>query len=109
MQDMSYLFLGFIAMGVISYAQRALPFAASTWLQRQRWARVLADFLPLAIMLILVVHSSTEAALSHGGLPIPEIVAVVSTLLLQWFLRNSLLSIFSGTLIYVLLLNLGFL
>ncbi len=108
MNDMVYVFGTFTAMMLISFGQRALPFAASDWLQRQHWARIVARFLPLAVMTLLVIHSATEAALSHDGLPIPEIVAIVTTLLLQWFIKNSLVSIFTGTIVYVLLLNLFF-
>lgn len=105
MQDYSYLFLVFIAMGIVSFAERALPFIASGWLKKQRIVAHIGDFLPLAIMVLLVVHSSTGAALSHEGGPWIEIGAVALTCVLQWFLKNSLLSIFAGTAFYVVLIN----
>ena len=47
--DFGYLMLVFIAMAAVTFAERALPFAASKWLQKQRWVRDLGDFclLPL--------------------------------------------------------------
>ena len=47
--DFGYLMLVFIAMAAVTFAERALPFAASKWLQKQRWVRDLATFclLPL--------------------------------------------------------------
>lgn len=105
MNDYGYLFTTFFVMMVISFGERALPFAAGEWLKQQKWAVVLGKFLPLAIMFLLVIHSSTGAALAHGGLPIPEFAAILSTLVLQWFWKNALLSIFSGTLVYVILFN----
>ncbi len=108
MKDLGYLFGTFVVMMLISFGERALPFAASSWLQKQKWVRSVADFLPLAVMPILVVHTCVQAAQTHEGLPIPEILAVVVTLILQWFTKNSLLSIFSGTLTYIVLLNFFF-
>ncbi len=105
MNDNVYLLTTFIVMMLISFGERALPFSCSQWLQKQKWAVELGRFLPLAIMFLLVIHSSTNATLAHGGLPLPEFVAVLSTLILQWFVKNPLLSIFSGTLVYVLLFN----
>lgn len=109
MNDLSYLFIVFIAMAAVSAAERMIPFAASSWLQKQRWVKPMGDFLPLAVMVLLVLHSSTESALARGGLPVPEAAAILVTLILQWFVKNPLLSIFSGTACYVMLLNAFFL
>lgn len=105
MKDLSYLFLVFLAMTAVTATERFLPFAAASWLSKQRWVKVVGSFLPLAIMVLLVVHSSTESTLARGGLPIPEAAAIFLTLTLQWFVKNALLSIFCGTACYVVLLN----
>ena len=63
--DFGYLMLVFIAMAAVTFAERALPFAASKWLQKQRWVRDLGDFLPLAIMVLLTVHAATDAAVAR--------------------------------------------
>ena len=105
MNDLTYLFAVFLAMAAVSAAERMIPFAAAEWLKKQVWVKTVGQFLPLAIMVLLVLHSSTDAALRHGGLPIPEAAAIVLTLILQWFIKNPLLSIFCGTACYVLLLN----
>ena len=105
MNDYGYIFGVFFAMMIITFGERALPFASGEWLKKQKWALILGKFLPLAIMFLLVLHSSTAAALAHGGLPIPEFAAILATLVLQWFWKNALLSIFAGTLVYVVLFN----
>lgn len=56
MNDYVYLFTVFIAMGAVTAAERLLPFACSSWLRKQRWVGVVGDFLPLAIMVLLVLH-----------------------------------------------------
>lgn len=105
MDNYVYLFSVFVAMGAVTAIERGLPFAASNWLQKQSWVKSVGNFLPLAVMVLLVLHSSIDAAKHHEGLPVPEVVAIFLTLLLQWFLKNSLLSIFAGTACYVLFLN----
>lgn len=76
MNDYVYLFTVFIAMGAVTAAERLLPFACSSWLRKQRWVGVVGDFLPLAIMVLLVLHASTSSALARGGLPVPEAAGV---------------------------------
>ena len=94
MNDYVYLFTVFIAMGAVTAAQR-----------KQRWVGVVGDFLPLAIMVLLVLHASTSSALARGGLPVPEAAGVFLTLIVQWFVKKPLLSIFAGTAVYVILVN----
>lgn len=105
MNDYVYLFTVFIAMGAVTAAERLLPFACSSWLRKQRWVGVVGDFLPLAIMVLLVLHASTSSALDRGGLPVPEAAGVFLTLIVQWFVKKPLLSIFAGTAVYVILVN----
>ena len=56
MNDYMYLFTVFIAMGAVTAAERLLPFACSSWLRKQRWVGVVGNFLPLAIMVLLVAR-----------------------------------------------------
>lgn len=85
--DFGYLMLVFIAMAAVTFAERALPFAASKWLQKQRWVRDLGDFLPLAIMVLLTVHAATDAAVARDAAPTPEVVSIAFAFVLQWFLK----------------------
>lgn len=96
-----------IAMGLVTFALRALPFVAAQWLHKQAFVQRLGQILPLAIMTLLLVHSATGAALSHRSGPWPELIAITLVALLQWRSRNALLSIVLGTGIYVLLRNCG--
>ena len=99
--DFGYLMLVFIAMAAVTFAERALPFAASKWLQK----RDLGDFLPLAIMVLLTVHAATDAAVARDAAPTPEVVSIAFAFVLQWFLKNPLVSIFAGTALYVAWVN----
>ncbi len=103
--DLVYLLSVFAAMALISFAERALPFVADKWLKKQRWVGWLGDFLPLAIMVLLTVHAATDAAVARQTLPYIEIGCIAVTMLLQWFVKNPLVSIFAGTALYVAIVN----
>lgn len=103
--DPWYLTGIFLAMAAVSFFERALPFVASKWLNRQRWVKSLGAFLPMAIMVLLTVHAATDAAVARQALPLPEVCAIALTVIVQWVTKNPLLSIFSGTALYVVWVN----
>ena len=105
MIDPQHAVLALLAGGAVTFALRALPFVASRWLQRHDVVRRLGNFLPLAIMTLLLLHAIVGAAREHAGGPWPELVGAGLAALLQWRSRNPLLSIVAGTGLYVLLRN----
>jgi branched-subunit amino acid transport protein AzlD len=108
MIDSGYVLGVIAAMALLTFALRALPFVAAQWLQKNPLVHRLGEFLPLAIMALLLVHAAVGAALEHRAGPWPELLAVAVVVLLQWKLRNALLSILAGTCLYVLMRNLAF-
>lgn len=106
MTDVRYLIGVIVAMALVTWALRALPFVAAQWLQKNAIVERLGEFLPLAIMTLLVLHSAAGSAQQHKLGPWPELVAVALVVALQWRSRNALLSIVLGTTAYVLMRNL---
>lgn len=96
-----------VVMALITFGLRALPFVASRWLQQHDIVRRLGRFLPLAIMVLLLLHAIVGAAGEHKKGPWYELLAAALAGLLQWRSRNPLLSIVAGTGLYVLLRNLN--
>lgn len=103
----SYVLLAILGAALVTLVLRAVPFAAAGWLRRHRIVHKLGDQLPLAIMVLLVVHTAHGHAAGHAGWPWPELLAVIVASLLQWRLRQPLLSIAVGTVLYMLLLPLA--
>ena len=101
----TYVVSVIVAMGIVTFALRALPFVAAQWLQKHSVVQRLGEFLPLAIMTLLVVHSAAGSAQQHAGGPWPELAAVALTAVVQWRSRNALFSIALGTALYVALRN----
>jgi len=93
-------------MGAVTFGLRALPFLSAHWLRRSPVIQHLGRFLPMAIMALLLVHSASGAAREHEAGPWPELLAIALTCILQWRSRNALLSIVTGTAVYVLMRNL---
>ncbi len=54
-----------VVMALITFGLRALPFVASRWLQQHDIVRRLGRFLPLAIMVLLLLHAIVGAAGEH--------------------------------------------
>lgn len=94
-------------MAAITLALRALPFVAAKWLQRHAWVAHLGRFLPLAIMVLLLLHTLAGMARTHALGPWPEAVSAALVLVVQWRGRNALWSMLLGTACYVCLRNLG--
>lgn len=107
MIESRYVFGVIVAMALVTFALRALPFVAAHWLQKHPVVQRLGQFLPLAIMTLLLVHSAVGAAREHALGPWPELLAVAVVVVLQWRSRNALLSILVGTAVYVLMRNLS--
>lgn len=67
--------------------------------------RYLGYVLPSAIIGMLVVYCLKDVSLTTSPFGIPEILAGLTVVLLQVWKRNSLISILSGTLLYMLLIH----
>lgn len=68
----------------------------------------LGDTLPCALMALLVVYcfkNLSPMTYPHG---IPELIAVVTVVLLHLWKKNTLLSIIAGTVVYMLLIQVVF-
>lgn len=105
MIDGRYIVGVIAAMALITFALRALPFVAAQWLQKNTIVERLGEFLPLAIMTLLLLHAATGSAQQDRLGPWPELLAVAIVVVLQWRSRNALLSIVLGTTAYVLMRN----
>lgn len=109
MIDALYVIGVIAAMGLVTFTLRALPFVAAHWLQKHPIVQQLGQFLPLAIMTLLLVHSAAGNAREHFAGPWPELLAIALVIVLQWTRRNALLSILIGTSVYVFIRNAGWL
>lgn len=107
MIDIPYAIGAIIAMAVVTFGLRALPFLAARFLQNNPLVQQLGRFLPLAIMTLLLLHTLVGNASQNRFGPWQELLAVLTVLALQWWKKHPLLSILAGTALYVALRNWG--
>lgn len=105
MIDPRYALGAIVAMTLVTFGLRALPFLASRWLEKNPKALQLGRFLPLAIMGLLLLHSLVGNIKQNPHGPWAEVIAIGLTVALQWRWRHPLLSILAGTALYLLLRN----
>ena len=68
----------------------------------------LGKVLPAALIGMLVIYCLKDVSMLESPHGIPELIAALSVVVLQAWKRNSLISILSGTVIYMLLVQLVF-
>ena len=100
--------LAIAIMAIISYLLRALPFLIFSGKQTPRFIQYLGKYLPYAIMGMLVIYCLKEVRPLAYPYGLPELIAIAIVALLHIWKRNTLLSIVSGTVAYMLLVQLVF-
>ena len=94
-------------MSICTIALRFLPFVIFKD-KVPPYIVYLGRVLPSAIIGMLVVYCLRETPLLSAPHGIPELIALITVGALQAYKRNSLLSILSGTVVYMLLIQLVF-
>lgn len=98
-------YLLIIAVAIITFIFRALPFLFNFLLAHNATIRTVQHYLPASIMLLLILYTLKDL----HGLSSPDSVialcAIVAIVGVHCWLRNALLSMTVGTLIYVIGVN----
>lgn len=99
-----------VAMCVLGTVfMRAIPFAVfSSKKPTPKFIKYLGAVLPAAIFGMLVVYCLKGVTLFAAPHGIPELIAICAVVGIHLWRRNMLLSIFSGTALYMLLVQLVF-
>ncbi len=95
------IFIG--AMAAATLITRFLPFWLPSRVLASSPMRKLKNGLPAVILLLLIVYSLKNTALLLPPHGLPELIALSLTLGLHLWKRNALLSIASGTGVYMVL------
>lgn len=94
-----------IPVGMVTVLLRALPFSMLRVLKGSPFIDFLAVLMPVGVMTVLVAYTLVGYSESPARL-LAAVIALASTLLLHWWKRRADLSIFAGTALYMLLVNL---
>lgn len=100
-------FLLIAVMAIVTILLRFLPFLVFRK-QVPPYISYLGKVLPAAIIGMLVVYCFKDTTLTAHPFGIPELIAAACVVGLQVWKRNSLISILTGTVVYMLLVQLVF-
>ncbi|MDA8276595.1 MAG: AzlD domain-containing protein [Actinomycetota bacterium] len=102
----TYLIEAIAVASMVTFSLRALPFLIKGFVLRQRVVLGVRAAMPYGIVTILAVYAITSTKVTSVQIALAETIAVAVTIALHLLRRNVLLSIFGGTLLYVVAVNL---
>lgn len=109
MPDTGYALIVIGVVAAVTFGIRALPFALFGGNRpAPKFVLYLGQALPPAIMGMLIVYCLKGINIAASPFGLPELIAVAVTAALQIWKKNGLISIFSGTGVYLVLVNLVF-
>ncbi len=94
-------------MAIVTMLLRFLPFLVFTK-KTPEYISYLGKVLPAALIGMLIIYCVRDVSILDQPHGLPELIAGLAVAGLQAWKRNSLLSILSGTVIYMLLVQLVF-
>ena len=107
MTDLRVLIL-ILVMAAVTIVLRALPFIVLNGKETPEFITYLGKYLPYSIIAMLVVYCVKGVSLVKGSHGIPELIAIAAVAMLHVWKRNTLLSIVTGTILYMVLKQLVF-
>ena len=100
--------LAVMLMALVTYLIRLGPFLLfGKGNNTPKWVTYVGRVLPPAVMGMLIVYSLKSVKLLDVSSSLPVAIAIAVTSLLHLLKRNNLLSILSGTAVYMTLVQLG--
>ncbi len=101
--------LAILISAAVTAVIRVIPFLIFTSSKKTPpMIEKLGKMLPPAVMGMLVIFCLKDVSFSSAGAFLPELIASIIVILAHIWKRNTLLSIFIGTAVYMLLVQLVF-
>ena len=106
---MKYALIQILVMAAITALLRFLPFLAFPGgRKRPQIITYLGTVLPYSVMAMLVIYCLKNVSLIAAPHGIPELLAIIAVVCLHLWKKNTLLSIFGGTVFYTALVQVVF-
>lgn len=95
------IYLAIAVMALVNFFTRVFPFLFFRKNELPSYIVFIEKFFPAVIMTILIVYSVKDVDFSLAPYGLKEIAGIVFTAVLHLSLKNYLISIFSGTIFYM--------
>lgn len=100
-----YLIFAIVLMSIVTMALRMLPFAIFSRIETPPTVQYLGHVLPYVLMPMLVIYCLKDVDVMAEPHGLPELLAVLLIIALQLYKKNTLVSIFVGTVFYMYLVQ----
>jgi len=100
--------IAMIIMSAVTFFVRALPFLVFKNRQPNDTIVYIGKYAPAVIITILVLYCLKDAFYPLSTAAIPQVICLAAVVLLHLKFRNSLISIFGGTILYMFLIQVVF-
>ena len=94
-----------LLIGLIVFAERLFPFAVFSKRKPGKLIHLFERYIPPLVMIGLLIYSLRDVRFTSLGLWLPQISAITFTIVTYLWKKNSLVSIFGGTIIYMILIR----
>ena len=94
-----------LLIGLIVFCERLFPFAIFSKRKPGKLIHIFERYIPPIVMLGLLIYSLRDLRFSSLAQWIPQIAAITFTIVTYLWKKNSLVSIFGGTIIYMILIR----
>ena len=107
MSETAYILMVIAAVALATFATRALPFVFFSSREPPELLSTIEKNLPPMILLLLLIYCLKDVQWFQAPYGAPEIFTIASVTALHVWKRNAMLSIFAGTGLYMLLVQLN--
>lgn len=94
-----------ILIGLIVFSERLFPFVLFSKYQPGKLIHIFERFIPPLVMTGLLIYSLRDIRFTSPEQWVPQISAITFTIATYLWRKNSLISIFGGTIIYMILIR----
>ncbi len=102
---LSIFFLATILSGIIIFLERLFPFALFSKKDPPPIIRFIEKYIPSLIIAILIVYTLKDVQFSTYPYGAPYFIAMLIAVFLHLFVKNSMVSVFGSTIVYMILLH----
>lgn len=94
-----------ILIGLIVFCERLFPFALFSKRQPGKLIHIFERYIPPLVMVGLLIYSLRDIRFSSLEQWLPQVSAITFTIATYLWRKNTLISIFGGTIIYMILIR----